>query len=240
MQKKIFLIEVSLTNTAAHFRSKKLNLHRTVHFCTLLMDKSETYFLNGQQSKSLRLQLFTCFQSQQRITGRVYSEWPTLIIWPTFSLKINNFCVLFFAISCVIFYRICDTLLMFFQCKLRSTTVVHITKGTCVSYTASICWVLLCTVCCIHAAFYQQNFAKCCKHAAQCAVFYQQLEMCKMLKMLPQQPVISSQCKNMQSWPICCILHRPIEWISVHNLKMWFDKAKDHMHTIPRAQDNTL
>ena len=117
---------------------------------------------------------------------------------------------------------------------------MHITKGTCGSYTASICWVLLCTVCCIRAAFYQQNFAKCCKHAAQCAVFYQQLKMCKMLKMLSQQPVISSQCKNMQSWPIYCILHRPIEWISVHNLKMWFDKAKDHVHTIPRAQINTL
>ena len=115
MQKKIFLIEVSLTNTAAHFRSKKLNLHRTVHFCTLLMDKSETYFLNGQQSKSLRLQLFTCFQSQQRITGRVYSEWPTLIIWPTFSLKINNFCVLFFAIFVWYstgYFTLGDTLLM--------------------------------------------------------------------------------------------------------------------------------
>ena len=99
--------------------------------------------------------------------------------------------------------------------------------------------------CCVQCAAYMQpfiskNFAKCCKHAAQCAVFYQQLKTCKMLKMLPQQPVISSQCKNMQSWPICCILHRPIEWISVHNLKMWFDKAKDHVHTIPRAQDNTL
>ena len=120
------------------------------------MDKPETYFLNGQQSKSLRLQLFTCFQSQQRITGRVYSEWPTLIIWPTFFLKINNFFILFFfvAIFCVIFYRIFRIWwylidVMLFQCKRRSTTVVHITKGTCGSYTASICWVLLCTVCCI-------------------------------------------------------------------------------------------
>ena len=102
MQKKICLIEVSSTTSAAPITfsiakrfNRKTEIFRNVHFCTLLMDKPETYFLNGQQSKSLRLQLFTCFQSQQRITGRVYSEWPTLIIWPTFSLKINNFCVLF-------------------------------------------------------------------------------------------------------------------------------------------------
>ena len=109
MQKKICSIEVSLTNTAARFFDRKIWTFRTVHFCTLLMDKSETYFLNGQQSKSLRLQLFTCFQSQQRITGRVYSEWPTLIIWPTFSFKINNFCVLLFAMFCVISDRILHT-----------------------------------------------------------------------------------------------------------------------------------
>ena len=103
MQKKICLIEVSSTTSAAPITfsiakrfNRRTEIFRNVHFCTLLMDKSETYFLNGQQSKSLRLQLFTCFQSQQRITGRVYSEWPTLIIWPTFFLKINNFFILFF------------------------------------------------------------------------------------------------------------------------------------------------
>ena len=98
MQKKICLIEVSSTTSAAPITfsiakrfNRRTEIFRNVHFCTLLMDKPETYFLNGQQSKSLRLQLFTCFQSQQRITGRVYSEWPTLIIWPKFFLKINNF-----------------------------------------------------------------------------------------------------------------------------------------------------